>query len=77
MFFIIAYYLREWRYLVVIRWRRVNNNSPRVAREMVTKRLAVRSFSKLVFPHIIARIITVEQRYRASQIAVGGKYHHE
>ena len=35
------------------------------------------SLSKLVFPHIIARIITVEQIYRASQIAMGGKYHHE
>ena len=35
------------------------------------------SFSKLVFPHIMARIITVEQIYRASQIASGGKYHHE
>ena len=35
------------------------------------------SFSRLVFPHIMARIITVEQIYRASQIAVGGKYHHE
>lgn len=34
------------------------------------------SFSKLVFPHIMARIIVVEQTYRASQIAVGGKYHH-
>lgn len=34
------------------------------------------SFSKLIFPHIMARIITVEQTYRASQIAVGGKYHH-
>ena len=35
------------------------------------------SFSRLVFPHIMARIITVEQIYRASQIASGGKYHHE
>ncbi|MBR3052269.1 23S rRNA (pseudouridine(1915)-N(3))-methyltransferase RlmH [Candidatus Saccharibacteria bacterium] len=34
------------------------------------------SFSKLVFPHIMARIIAVEQTYRAMQIAVGGKYHH-
>lgn len=34
------------------------------------------SFSRLVFPHIMARIITVEQIYRASQIAMGGKYHH-
>ncbi|MBQ6414395.1 23S rRNA (pseudouridine(1915)-N(3))-methyltransferase RlmH [Candidatus Saccharibacteria bacterium] len=35
------------------------------------------SFSRLVFPHIMARIITLEQTYRASQIAMGGKYHHE
>ena len=35
------------------------------------------SFSRLVFPHVMARIITVEQIYRASQIASGGKYHHE
>lgn len=34
------------------------------------------SFSKLVFPHMIARLITVEQIYRASQIAIGGPYHH-
>ena len=35
------------------------------------------SFSRLVFPHIMARIIAVEQIYRASQIAMGGKYHHK
>lgn len=35
------------------------------------------SFSRLVFPHIMARIIVTEQTYRASQIASGGKYHHE
>ena len=35
------------------------------------------SFSKLVFPHMIARLIVSEQIYRASQIAVGGSYHHE
>lgn len=34
-------------------------------------------FSKLVFPHMIARLIVVEQIYRASQIATGGPYHHE
>lgn len=34
------------------------------------------SFSKLVFPHLIARLIAVEQTYRASQIATGGPYHH-
>ncbi|MBR2708944.1 23S rRNA (pseudouridine(1915)-N(3))-methyltransferase RlmH [Candidatus Saccharibacteria bacterium] len=35
------------------------------------------SFSRLVFPHALARVIVCEQIYRASQIATGGKYHHE
>jgi 23S rRNA (pseudouridine1915-N3)-methyltransferase len=35
------------------------------------------SFSKLVFPHQLFRCMVVEQIYRASQIASGGKYHHE
>ncbi len=35
------------------------------------------SFSKLVFPHGIARIVVAEQIYRASQILSGGPYHHE
>lgn len=34
-------------------------------------------FSKLVFPHMIARLIVTEQIYRAQEIARGGKYHHE
>ncbi len=34
------------------------------------------SFSKLVFPHMIARLIVTEQIYRASQIAIDGPYHH-
>lgn len=34
------------------------------------------SFSKLVFPHMIARLIVTEQVYRASQILAGGPYHH-
>ena len=34
------------------------------------------SFSRLVFPHMIARLIVTEQIYRASQILAGGPYHH-
>ena len=34
------------------------------------------SFSKLVFPHAIARLIAVEQTYRAQEIAHHHPYHH-
>ena len=35
------------------------------------------SFSKLVFPHMIARLLVAEQTYRAQEIAKGSHYHHE
>lgn len=35
------------------------------------------SFSRLVFPHMMSRMIVVEQIYRVQEIAKGGKYHHE
>ena len=34
------------------------------------------SFSRLVYPHGIARVVCIEQIYRASQILSGGPYHH-
>lgn len=34
------------------------------------------SFSKLVFPHQLFRIMVTEQIYRAQEINNGGKYHH-
>lgn len=35
------------------------------------------SFSRLVFPHMLMRVMMVEQIYRAQEITHGGKYHHE
>ncbi len=35
------------------------------------------SFSRLVLPHAIARVIVAEQTYRAEMIAEGRPYHHE
>lgn len=35
------------------------------------------SFSRLVFPHMLMRLMLIEQIYRAQEIAGGGKYHHD
>ena len=35
------------------------------------------SFSPLVFPHQLVRLLLVEQIYRAQEIARGGSYHHD
>lgn len=48
-----------------------------VSEEVREKADFVWSFSRLVFPHMLMRVMMVEQIYRAQEIAHGGKYHHE
>ena len=48
-----------------------------VSEEARNKADFVWSFSNLVFPHMLMRIMVTEQIYRAQEIAHGGKYHHE
>lgn len=44
--------------------------------EIKRKANFVWSFSELVFPHMIARLIVAEQTYRAAEIKKGSHYHH-
>lgn len=48
-----------------------------VADEVAVRATLTLSLSKLVFPHMLVRLIVVEQLYRAWSIRSGGKYHHE
>lgn len=48
-----------------------------VSEEVRRRSNFVWSFSKLVFPHQLMRVMLAEQIYRAQEIAHGGKYHHE
>lgn len=44
--------------------------------EVLEKADFVWSFSRLVFPHMLMRVMMTEQIYRAQEIYRGGKYHH-
>ena len=48
-----------------------------VSEEVRRRSNFVWSFSKLVFPHQLMRVMLAEQIYRAQEIAHGGKYHHK
>ncbi|MBQ3261272.1 23S rRNA (pseudouridine(1915)-N(3))-methyltransferase RlmH [Candidatus Saccharibacteria bacterium] len=48
-----------------------------VSKEVRERADFVWSFSRLVFPHMIARLIVAEQLYRAQEINKGGSYHHD
>ena len=44
--------------------------------EMQSRADLILSFSKMVFPHQICRLILIEQIYRAQEIYLGHPYHH-
>ena len=48
-----------------------------VDKTVIARANAAMSFSPLVFPHQIVRLLVVEQLYRSYSILSGGKYHHE
>jgi 23S rRNA (pseudouridine1915-N3)-methyltransferase len=48
-----------------------------VTEEIRNKAGFIWSFSPLVFPHQLVRLMLVEQIYRAQEIARGGSYHHD
>ncbi|HEY6022033.1 MAG TPA: 23S rRNA (pseudouridine(1915)-N(3))-methyltransferase RlmH [Candidatus Paceibacterota bacterium] len=47
-----------------------------VSEEVQARANATYKLSSLVFPHMLARLILIEQLYRAQSILDGGKYHH-
>jgi 23S rRNA (pseudouridine1915-N3)-methyltransferase len=47
-----------------------------VSKEVEERADATLKLSSLVFPHMLARLILIEQLYRAVSILDGGKYHH-
>ena len=47
-----------------------------VSKEVTERAQVALKLSSLVFPHMLVRLILVEQLYRAWSIRTGGKYHH-
>lgn len=48
-----------------------------VSESVITRANYVWKLSSLVFPHMLVRVIVIEQLYRALTIIKGEKYHHE
>lgn len=48
-----------------------------VSEEVKERANVIIRLSAMVFPHMLVRLILIEQLYRAWSIRTGGKYHHE
>ena len=52
------------------------NDHPKLARTMFRDRADhALSFGKMVWPHMLVRVMVAEQLYRAASILAGGPYH--
>jgi 23S rRNA (pseudouridine1915-N3)-methyltransferase len=47
-----------------------------VSGEVAARADAAYKLSSLVFPHMLVRLVLIEQLYRAHSVLAGGKYHH-
>lgn len=67
--------LAEWRDTGVPSVAFLIGGADGLARDLVSEADLVLSFGKMVWPHMLARVMLAEQLYRAASILAGSPYH--